>query len=41
MKQWLGVFVLSLSLLLFGCSTEAEGEKRESLSPRQDKLQMQ
>ncbi|WKT75103.1 metal ABC transporter solute-binding protein, Zn/Mn family [Lysinibacillus fusiformis] len=28
MKQWLGVFVLSLSLLLFGCSTEADGEKK-------------
>lgn len=27
MKQWLGVFILSLSLLLFGCSSEAEGEK--------------
>lgn len=28
MKQWLGVFVLSLSLLLFGCSTEVDGEKK-------------
>ena len=27
MKQWLGVMVLSLSLLLFGCSAETEGEK--------------
>ncbi|WP_141903709.1 zinc ABC transporter substrate-binding protein [Lysinibacillus sp. Y5S-8] len=27
MKQWLGVMVLSLSLLLFGCSTETEGKK--------------
>ncbi|MCM0626142.1 zinc ABC transporter substrate-binding protein [Lysinibacillus sp. OL1_EC] len=27
MKQWLGVVVLSLSFLLFGCSAETEGEK--------------
>jgi len=27
MKQWLGVMVLSLSFLLFGCSAETEGEK--------------
>lgn len=27
MKQWLGVLVLSLSFLLFGCSAETEGEK--------------
>lgn len=27
MKQWLGVVVLSLSFLLFGCSVETEGEK--------------
>ncbi|MGR7910456.1 metal ABC transporter solute-binding protein, Zn/Mn family [Lysinibacillus capsici] len=27
MKQWLGVVILSLSFLLFGCSAETEGEK--------------
>lgn len=27
MKQWLGMVVLSLSFLLFGCSAETEGEK--------------
>ncbi|WP_155592393.1 metal ABC transporter solute-binding protein, Zn/Mn family [Lysinibacillus cavernae] len=27
MKQWFGVLVLSLSLLLFGCTSDTEGEK--------------
>ena len=40
MKQWLGVMVLSLSFLLFGCSAETEGEKKALWSQPQDKLQM-